>query len=841
MDYDYRVMYVQDAKTHQKKITYNPDWQIASIGEQNVTNSNDYFTTIYESQAGANNHESMTGTKSVMGARTSITYPAAGTPAAAGNGTYRPASSKATFGAVSTMLYDAAGNGMQVSGPTGTGAAGAVVRAAHNRDGTVSATVTSRNINALHSGNQRNVCAASRADQVGQPSASTALDDCTYYAYGHAVGNSKLITQITVNPPSGAKWLKHTTTNYDTAGRVTSTTDGRGTTVSFTYDPQDRVLTETRGSDVITYTYDLAGNLVTQAEGGQTTTNSYDELNRLRLIDRDSGTAIADLSYTYDRAGNVLSSTTAEVGSTPAETITYGYDAALNLLTSVTEPAAWGGRVTTFSYDIFQRREVTTYPGGVVQVLRYDDSGQVRRIISGKGTYNLSTETFSGRLDSDLLYCYSQSTGGAATPGCYTYRLAEPGESNADTGKIQFRYDAVAGHLERYTYDGDGRLIQAVTTGRTGATVSKYTYTYDAQGNRLTDSDQTTTRRHVYDAADALCLTDSVAGGTAPAVNAARHVCPTTATATAQTPADAALTAYAYDGAGAQTSAARTPSSTDNTYTATYNPRNQLTSVDPFGAETATRATYLGTNNGDRTSRQPPSESGTAGTIYTSGPLGLQAQSTGATRMSTLRDPSGDLVAIRQPSGAMQYVHTDNQDSVIRLTDQTGELVASYSYDPYGAHHTATGTDATTNPYRYVSGYLDATNWYKLGIRYYAADLGRFTQPDPTGQEANPYLYALGDPCNNIDPDGDKTKKIKKKKTSPVRRAVRVSVRTTCKYGGYVAAYEYAVSSGLTVAGGVLALTGAGAPAGAVVAIVGGAYGIKASATTAITLASCQN
>ncbi|MFF3160171.1 RHS repeat-associated core domain-containing protein, partial [Streptomyces sp. NPDC057910] len=31
---------------------------------------------------------------------------------------------------------------------------------------------------------------------------------------------------------------------------------------------------------------------------------------------------------------------------------------------------------------------------------------------------------------------------------------------------------------------------------------------------------------------------------------------------------------------------------------------------------------------------------------------------------------------------------------------------------------------------------------------------GRFTQPDPSGQEKNPYLYAEGDPVNRIDPKG---------------------------------------------------------------------------------------
>ncbi|WP_344532402.1 RHS repeat-associated core domain-containing protein, partial [Streptomyces albiaxialis] len=38
--------------------------------------------------------------------------------------------------------------------------------------------------------------------------------------------------------------------------------------------------------------------------------------------------------------------------------------------------------------------------------------------------------------------------------------------------------------------------------------------------------------------------------------------------------------------------------------------------------------------------------------------------------------------------------------------------------------------------------------------RYYDTRTGRFTQPDPSGLEANPYLYASGDPTNRVDPSG---------------------------------------------------------------------------------------
>nr|WP_247697491.1 RHS repeat-associated core domain-containing protein [Streptomyces sp. b94] len=41
-----------------------------------------------------------------------------------------------------------------------------------------------------------------------------------------------------------------------------------------------------------------------------------------------------------------------------------------------------------------------------------------------------------------------------------------------------------------------------------------------------------------------------------------------------------------------------------------------------------------------------------------------------------------------------------------------------------------------------------------MGHRYYDPTLGRFTQPDPSGQEQNAYLYAAGDPINDSDPTG---------------------------------------------------------------------------------------
>uniref|UniRef100_UPI0035E454E8 RHS repeat-associated core domain-containing protein n=1 Tax=Streptomyces lonarensis TaxID=700599 RepID=UPI0035E454E8 len=57
-------------------------------------------------------------------------------------------------------------------------------------------------------------------------------------------------------------------------------------------------------------------------------------------------------------------------------------------------------------------------------------------------------------------------------------------------------------------------------------------------------------------------------------------------------------------------------------------------------------------------------------------------------------------------------------------------------------------------PHRFAGEYQDATGLYHLSARYYDPRIGRFTQPDPSGQEKNPHLYAEGDPVNRIDPTG---------------------------------------------------------------------------------------
>ncbi|MEG8281223.1 RHS repeat-associated core domain-containing protein, partial [Streptomyces sp. AHA2] len=104
--------------------------------------------------------------------------------------------------------------------------------------------------------------------------------------------------------------------------------------------------------------------------------------------------------------------------------------------------------------------------------------------------------------------------------------------------------------------------------------------------------------------------------------------------------------------------------------------------------------------------------------------------------------------------GKTYYYLTDAIGSVVALADGGGNKVNTYAYSPRGVRILSQSSEPVAQPYRFAGGYQDPTGLYHFQARYYDANIGRFTQPDPSGQEKNPYLYAEGDPVNRIDPSG---------------------------------------------------------------------------------------
>jgi RHS repeat-associated protein len=335
----------------------------------------------------------------------------------------------------------------------------------------------------------------------------------------------------------------------------------------------------------------------------------------------------------------------------------------------------------------------TTFPGGTVQTTAYDNSGR---------PVEIKADNTAGAHLTDFKYTY----GIDATPA-------------HDTALIHTRTDVVGdaasvGSVITYGYDPSNRLLNAAEVSGTGTPTVTYAYTYDADGNRLTDAGSTWT----YNTDDS---TKTVAGST---------------------------TGWARDANGNMTSTV----SSGTTRAFTYNKSDQATVLT---AGTTTNFAYAGTSNYTRNTTTV----GTTTTTYLNGPLGLVADTDGTTTDRYERTPAGRPIGYHHGTSRYYYL-TDAQGSIVRIVDNTGAPVAGYSYDPYGVLRSSTGTGTgdttitTANPLRYTAGYRDDSGLYKMGFRYYDATLGRFTQPDPSGQEANPYLYSQANPINGTDPTG---------------------------------------------------------------------------------------
>lgn len=129
-------------------------------------------------------------------------------------------------------------------------------------------------------------------------------------------------------------------------------------------------------------------------------------------------------------------------------------------------------------------------------------------------------------------------------------------------------------------------------------------------------------------------------------------------------------------------------------------------------------------------------------TYYHPGPIGQAAETTAGVDTGFVREPEGTLNSMTRNGKAYHY-----------LTDESGTKVNTYAYSPRDVTRSTT-TEQITQPYQFAGGHHDPTGRYRLGARYYDPNIGHFTQPDPSDQEKNSYLYAEGHPVNHIDPTG---------------------------------------------------------------------------------------
>jgi RHS repeat-associated protein len=106
-------------------------------------------------------------------------------------------------------------------------------------------------------------------------------------------------------------------------------------------------------------------------------------------------------------------------------------------------------------------------------------------------------------------------------------------------------------------------------------------------------------------------------------------------------------------------------------------------------------------------------------------------------------------------SATAGYYQQDGLGSVTSLSNTTGALANTYTFDSFGGLTASTGTLA--NPFQYTGREFESeTGLYYYRERHYDLSAGRFIGEDPTGfsDGTDFYLYAANNPVVFIDPWG---------------------------------------------------------------------------------------
>jgi RHS repeat-associated protein len=127
----------------------------------------------------------------------------------------------------------------------------------------------------------------------------------------------------------------------------------------------------------------------------------------------------------------------------------------------------------------------------------------------------------------------------------------------------------------------------------------------------------------------------------------------------------------------------------------------------------------------------------------------------------------------------LAYFHVDQLNTPQKLTDANQVVVWEASYEPFG-DATVTTQPFLENPLRFPGQYFDAeTGLHQNWHRDYDPSIGRYLQPDPTGLDDGPnvYAYAGSNPVNYFDFEGEARRKC----SGRVYLILRGAVLATCK------------------------------------------------------------
>jgi RHS repeat-associated protein len=533
-----------------------------------------------------------------------------------------------------------------------------------------------------------------------------------------------------------------TTSTYDSAEQLVSTTDARGKQVSWTYDGDGRKTAkfdttggaaETAATRLASWTYDslAAGKPVaaTSYAGGSAYTEQVTGYNAQGLpsgtatvIPATSGALAGTYSrqYAYAPTGQMTSYTDSAAGPLPAETVTTGYD-------SAGRPASLTG--------------ASSYVSG----LSYTDLGQPLQ-------YQLGTAARPAYVTDS----YDPQTGRIAEQNTRT------GTAQVSVDDLHYGYDhagnitsktdapvGAAADVQCFQYDYLARLTQAWAQGAAGCAGTPSASTEAGPAPYWTT--------YGYNAIDDLTgtVTTSPAGATTATDNtypAGAHPHALT-TARVTTTAGSTSTSYAYDPSGNLTNV----TGTGQSQALTWNDAGQLAqdTVTPAGG-TARGTSYVYNADNDLLLAADPG--GT--TVYLADEELSLNTATGTVAGVRYYTIGGVTVASRTGTGSVAYLAGDQQGTDTLAIDAATLGVTRRYYDPYGNARGAAPQSFPTGQKGFIGGTTDTdTGLTGLGVREYQPATASFISPDPLLNPYEPghlnsYAYAQDNPVTYSDPSG---------------------------------------------------------------------------------------
>lgn len=719
--------------------TGNLTKEVQDVGHSNVT------TTFTYDQYG----EALTKTDP-MGVTTAYTYDNQGDTLSATENYQQNGPTNDHTNVTTSATYDALGEKL-----TSTDALGIVTRTTYDIRGNVIQTVancvdvssgTYKCDAGIDNTNDQNLTNGYRYDPLGRQISLTnprGVVTVTVYDLNgrniQQIQNCVDLTPGTYTCDAGGDSINDqnilTKTGYDAAGNATLSTDPKGNTTTTTYDLDNRatekVIKNAAGAQVsdTKTTYDAYGNTLSiqtvDGKNNPTTTYTYDAANRKATEgDPPAAPGASDQSgqsnittYTYDTAGNVTETivTNSAVTPGPVSDTTATFDNLGHQLTKTEEangsstsgPTGSGPQTTSYAYDADGRQTSTTDPSNNTTTTSYDALGRATSVQHPDGTLDATTYDADGRTLSQG-NCGGTKAGTGTTADTYDALSRVTTEQKNDcAGALQ---TSVA-----YTYDANGnKLTQSTSAGSGPSTVTQWTYDKLDRIATLNDG----SRSYTYDVNGNVTNTQALSssGGVA---TAATYTYDGGNRLTSQTdtvgPSNTQLHAYTYtyDGNGNRNSV--TEDSTTTSYT--YDGADQLLSVASGGTTTAT---YTYDANHNRTS-MVTSAGTTAYTYDTNTDTLLTQKADPNGKITTYAyDTNGNLTtAVYDPTGVNQTT-TYKYDASNRLTeiDQPDGTTITFTYDADGNRVSKSVTAAGSTPT--TTGVKDV---YQLGHLAYQTDL----------------------------------------------------------------------------------------------------------------------